>query len=249
MGRPARDRFFRIATWNIASNKNFNAIASRIAELNIDICALQEVSFDPIADLQAMFGHADRNAIEYDWHFMPALTPEQLGGGKFEYYGLGLLSRTRLHRTAAFQLDPKNIGPMLNVENEPRILQIATPKSEKSILIANTHLAATADWSMSAVRRSQVANIANILRPCAKSEIVILCGDFNAAPASSDLAELREVLPYIYSSEVATYVKELSGPPIDFFFCSAPLEPDISVYPSSGLSDHNIVVATFDGAL
>jgi endonuclease/exonuclease/phosphatase (EEP) superfamily protein YafD len=138
---------------------------------------------------------------------------------------------------------------MLNVENEPRILQIATPKSEKSILIANTHLAATADWSMSAVRRLQVTNIANILRPCAKSEIVILCGDFNAAPASSDLAELREVLPYIYSSEVATYVKELSGPPIDFFFCSAPLEPDISVYPSSGLSDHNIVVATFDGAL
>ena len=105
----------------------------------------------------------------------------------------------------------QRIRPILNVENEPRILQIATPKSEKPILIANTHLAATADWSMSAVRRLQVVDIANILRPCAKSEIVILCGDFNAAPASSDLAELREVLPYIYSSEVATYVKELSA--------------------------------------
>ena len=244
-----RGSTFRIATWNIASNKNFDALASRIAELDIDICALQEVSFDPIADLPAMFGHLNRNATEYDWHFMPALTPEQLGGGKFEYYGLGLLSRIPLHRTAAFQLGPKNIGPILNVENEPRILQIATPKSKKPILIANAHLAATDDWSMSAVRRLQVADIANIQRPCAKSEILILCGDFNAAPASSDLDELREVLPYIYSGEEATYVKEPSSPPIDFFFCSAPLEVDISVCSSSGLSDHNIVVATFDGAL
>lgn len=235
-----------MATWNIASNKNFNAVASRVAELNVDLCALQEVSFDPIVDLRAMFGHADGNAIEYDWHFMPALTPQQFGGGKFEYYGLGLLSRIPLHRTAAFQLDPNGIGPILNVENEQRILQIATPKSEKPILIANTHLAATADWSMSAVRRLQVAHIANILRPCAKSEIVILCGDFNAAPASSDLAELREVLPYMHSSEVATYVKEPSSPPVDFFFCSAPLEVDISVHPSNGLSDHNIIVATID---
>lgn len=116
-----------------------------------------------------------------------------------------------------------DIGPILNVENEPRILQIATPKSEKPIVVANTHLAATADWSM------QVVDIANILRPCAKSEIVILCGDFNAAPASSDLPELREVLPYIHSSEVAAYVKEPSSPPVDFFLCSAPLEVDISI--------------------
>ncbi len=75
----------------------------------------------------------------------------------------------------------------------------------------------------------QVVDIAHILRPCAKSEIVILCGDFNAAPASSDLPELREVLPYIHSSEVAAYVKEPSSPPVDFFLCSAPLEVDISV--------------------
>jgi endonuclease/exonuclease/phosphatase family metal-dependent hydrolase len=244
-----RGKSLRIATWNIASNKNFNLIASRIAELDVDICALQEVSFDPTADLPAMFGHVDRSPADYDWHFMPALTPEQLGGGKFEYYGLGLLSRIPLHRTAAFQLEPKNIGPILDVENEPRILQIATPKSAKPILIANTHLAATYDWSMSAVRRLQVAHIANILRSCAKNETLILCGDFNTAPSSSDLTKLREVLPYIYSSNESTYVKDPSRPPIDFFFCSEPLDVQTLVYPSNGLSDHNIVVATFEGEL
>ena len=244
-----RGNTFRIATWNIASNKNFDAISSRIAELNIDICALQEVSFDPTADLPALFGHLARNATEYDWHFMPALTPEQLGGGKFEYYGLGLLSRIPLHRTAAFQLEPKNIGPIVNVENEPRILQIATLKSEQPILIANTHLAATYDWSMSAVRRLQAADIANMLRLCAKNETLILCGDFNAAPSSSDLAKLKEVLPHVYSSKESTYVKEPARPPIDFYFSSAPLDVDISVHPSDGLSDHNIVVATLAWAL
>ena len=57
-----RGNSLRIATWNIASNKNFSAIASRTAELDIDICAMQEVSFDPMVDLPAMFGHADRSA-------------------------------------------------------------------------------------------------------------------------------------------------------------------------------------------
>lgn len=240
-----RGKSFRIATWNIASNKNFNAIASRIAELDIDICAMQEVSFAPTTDLPAMFGRVDGNTSEYDWHFMPALTPEQLGGGKFEYYGLGLFSRIRLHRTAAFQLGPKDIGPPFGAESEPRILQIATLSLEKPILVANTHLAATDDWSMSAVRRSQAMNVADILRSSAEKEVLILCGDFNAAPASSDLAQLKEVLPHVYSSKVSTYVPEPIRPPIDFFFCSAPLELDIAVYPSGGLSDHDIVVATW----
>lgn len=95
---------FRIATWNIASNKDFNAIASRMAALDIDICAVQEVSFEPAADLPVMFGDVDRNTADYDWHFMPALTPDQHGGGRSEYYGLSLLSRIPLRRTAAFQL-------------------------------------------------------------------------------------------------------------------------------------------------
>jgi hypothetical protein len=37
----------RIASWNIASNRNYRVIAAKIAGLNIDICAVQEVLVDP----------------------------------------------------------------------------------------------------------------------------------------------------------------------------------------------------------
>ena len=40
----------RIGTWNIASNKNHDAIVSRIAQLDVDICAVQEVLLDCAVD-------------------------------------------------------------------------------------------------------------------------------------------------------------------------------------------------------
>jgi exonuclease III len=100
----------RIATWNIASNQNYDAVAAKVAELDIDICALQEVSLDPAADLPVLFGRGPGNASGYCWHFTPALVPEELGGGKPEYYGLAILSRIPLSRTAAFQLGPASTG-------------------------------------------------------------------------------------------------------------------------------------------
>jgi endonuclease/exonuclease/phosphatase (EEP) superfamily protein YafD len=100
---------------------------------------------------------------------------------------------------------------------------------------------------LSAVRRSQAAKIAGILRPLATREPLILCGDFNAEPSSSDLAGIREALPCFYSSKEGTYVEEPSRPPIDFFCSSVGLEVDISVCPAGGLSDHNIVVANLTG--
>ena len=237
----------RIATWNIASNKNYDAIAARIAELNIDICALQEVSLDTAVDLPAMFGRGPGNTSGYCWHFTPALAPEELGSGKNEYYGLAIVSRIPPSRTAAFQLGPGHTGSVGDAENEPRILQVAALPLDGPVLIGNTHLAATKDWSLSAVRRSQAGKIAGLLRPLATQGPLILCGDFNAEPSSSDLAEIRQALPYFYSSLERTYSQDHGRPPIDFFCSSVPLEVNISVFSAGDLSDHNIVVATFDG--
>ncbi|MFZ2159447.1 MAG: endonuclease/exonuclease/phosphatase family protein [Bradyrhizobium sp.] len=237
----------RIATWNIASNKDYGAIAARMAELDIDIGALQEVSLDPAADLPVLFGGGPANTSGYCWHFTPALVPEELGGGKPEYYGLAIVSRIPLSRTAAFQLGPANTGSAVSAESEQRILQVAALALERSVFIGNTHLAATADWSSSAVRRSQAGKIAGMLRPLAAQGPLILCGDFNAEPSSSDLAEIRQTLPYFYSSTERTYLEDHGRPPIDFFCSSAALEAKISVFPADGLSDHNIVVATCSG--
>lgn len=237
----------RIATWNIASNKNYDAIAAKIAELDIDICAMQEVSLDPAVDLPAMFDRGQGNTCGYYWHFTPALVPEELGGGENEYYGLAIVSRIPLSRMAAFQLGPRHTGSVINAENEPRILQLAAPLLERPVFIGNTHLAATGDWSLSAVRRSQAGKIAGILRTLATRGPLILCGDFNAEPSSSDLAEIREALPYFYSSLERTYSEDHGRPPIDFFCSSVALEVNISVFPANDLSDHNIVVATCIG--
>jgi endonuclease/exonuclease/phosphatase family metal-dependent hydrolase len=237
----------RIATWNIASNKNYDAIAAKIAQLDIDICAVQEVSLDPAVDLPVMFGSGPGNTSGYCWYFAPALVPEELGGGKCEYYGLGMVSRIPLSRIAAFELGPRHTGSVVSAENEPRILQVAALPLEGPVFIGNTHLAATADWSASAVRQSQAGKIASMLRPLATRGPLILCGDFNVEPSSSDLTELREALPYFYSSHERTYLEDHGRPPIDFFCSSVALVVNISVFPADGLSDHNIVVATFNG--
>jgi endonuclease/exonuclease/phosphatase family metal-dependent hydrolase len=237
----------RIATWNIATNKNYDAVLAKIAELDIDICAMQEVSIDPAIDLPVLFGREPKNTFGYGWYFAPALVPEEMGGGKYEYYGLAMASRIPLSRTAAFQLGPENTGAVADAEHEPRILQIAALPLEKPVLIGNTHLAATWDWSLSAVRRSQAAKIAGMLRTLAPQGPLILCGDFNTEPSSSDLAKIREALPYFHASDSGTYAEEHDRPPIDFFCSSVALEVDISVFPAGALSDHSIVVANLAG--
>lgn len=237
----------RIATWNIASNKCYDAVAAKIAELDIDICTLQEASLDPAVDLPVIFGRGQGNTSGYCWYFTPALAPEELGDGKCDYSGLAIASRIPLSRVAAFQLGPMPTGSVIDAENEPRILQVAVLPLEVPVFIGNTHLAATGDWSMSAVRRSQANKIASILRPLATRGPLILCGDFNAGPSSGDLTELREALPYFYSSDEATFVKDHGRAPIDFFCSSVALETKVSVCPADSLSDHKIVVATFSG--
>jgi endonuclease/exonuclease/phosphatase (EEP) superfamily protein YafD len=83
-----------------------------------------------------------------------------------------------------------------------------------------------------------------MLRSLATRGPLILCGDFNAEPSSSDLTEIREALPYFYSSQRGTNAEERGRAPIDFFCSSVALEVNISVFPADDLSDHNIVVAT-----
>ena len=241
------EKRLRVATWNIASNKNYDALAAKLATLDIDICAAQEVSVDPAIDLPNMLGRRQGHVSDYNWYFAPALAPRELGGEETEYFGLAMLSRIPLSQMATFQLGPHHTGSVIDAEYEPRILQIAALPTQEALIVGNTHLASTANWSLSTVRRSQAGKIANILRPLAKRGPLILCGDFNTEPSSSDLADIRETLPYFYMSQERTYHEDHGRPPIDFFCSALALDVNISVCPAGGLSDHNIVVATFNG--
>lgn len=244
-----RSNSLQIATWNIASNRNHAAIALRIAELGLDVCLMQEVWLDCAVDLPAMLESVPADLGDYCWYFAPALSPYELHSHKSEYFGLAILSRIAFRHIASFQLGPNHTDRQMGAENEPRIIQLAIPHRiqwDQPFILGNTHLAATEGWSLSATRRSQASRIADILRSIATPGPMILGGDFNAGPFSSDLSELRGVLPYTYASSHGTYIREPS-PPIDFFCSSAPLALDISVFEPAGLSDHNIVVATLSG--
>lgn len=234
----------RIATWNIASNRNYDAVAAKLAELDVDLCALQEVALDPALHLPVLFGRGQANASGYCWYFAPALVPEEVYHGTGQYFGLAIASRIPLSRTAMFQLGPPGTGSVVHVENEPRILQVAALPLQRPAFIGNTHLATAGDWELSAMRRSQAGKIAGMLRPLATQGPVILCGDFNAGPSSSDLVAIREALPHCYASDRGTFGEQYGRPPIDFFCSSVALDVTISVFPSDGLSDHSIVVAT-----
>ena len=236
----------RIATWNVYWNRDYDAIAAKLAQLDVDICAMQEVVLDPAGDLPALLRLNPGPASRYHWYFAPALEPDELEE-KSVYFGLAILSRIPLHGVTAFQLGPLHTDWTGGAESEPRMLQVASLPLEEPVFLANTHLASTRDWSSSPVRRSQAARIANIVRPLAVRGQVILCGDFNSEPPSSDFDEIRETLPCLHASKEATYIGEPNWPPIDFFWSSVPLQAAVSVHPSDGLSDHNIVVATFDG--
>ncbi|MDO8396287.1 MAG: endonuclease/exonuclease/phosphatase family protein [Bradyrhizobium sp.] len=236
----------RIATWNIASNRNYDAVAAKLAELDVDVCALQEVAIDPAVGLPVLFGHGQGSASGYCWHFAPALMPAEVYHGTGQYFGLAIASRIPLSRTAMFQLGPPGTGSVVHVENEPRILQVAALPLERPVFIGNTHLATAGDWELSAMRRSQAGKVAGMLRPLATQGPVILCGDFNAGPSSSDLVAIKEALPYFHSSDRGTFAEEFGRPPIDFFCSSIALDVRISVFPPDGLSDHSIVVATLN---
>jgi endonuclease/exonuclease/phosphatase family metal-dependent hydrolase len=237
----------RIATWNVYWNRDYDAIAAKLAQLDVDICALQEVALDPAGDVAAVLRLSSGHASGYHWYFAPALEPDELDG-KSVYFGLAMLSRVPLHGVAAFQLGPLhadwNNG---GAEREPRILQVARLPLAAPVFLGNTHLASTKDWSSSPARRSQAARIANIVRPLAARGQMILCGDFNSEPPSSDFEEIRQTLPCLHASKEATYIGEPGWPPIDFFWSSVPLQAAISVHGPDGLSDHNIVVATLEG--
>lgn len=232
----------RIGTWNIGSNRNLGEIISRIEDLDLDVCTVQEVWLDCATELATIARFADRGG--YCWHFTPALSPHELDRDKSEYYGLAILSRAPLQWFASFQLGPSSVGPPLDAEREPRIVQVAASHLKRPIIVANTHLAATRDWTLSSIRRSQASRLADILRAISGQGSVVLCGDFNTEPSSSDLAALRNVLPHVYASTRGTYVGEPERPPIDFFCCSTELPIEVSVFAAKGLSDHDIVVAT-----
>jgi len=235
----------RIATWNVASNPDLPGIAARLTDLDIDVCALQEVAVDPARHLPFLMGGDDSAPHGLAWHFAPTLGPRSFGGAKPGYFGLGVIARIPVTRTASFLLGPFD-GNAADAEREPRLLQVVRPQVSPPLIVANTHLAAT-DWSLSDIRRAQAARIAELLRPVGPVAPTILCGDFNTWPGSRDLEQVAAVLPHGYAGAGPTYNVEANRPPVDFFLASRKLDLRVEVHSAREMSDHDIVVGILEG--
>ena len=239
-----RNGTLRIGTWNIAANRDLHSVIHQIAKYGIDICVLQEVVTDAEdVNWPPLLG-VETNRTIYKSYFSPALASPNKFFRPSRQYGLATLVLSDIEcaslRTCMLAAD--TVGCVRTAETEQRILQISHLLTNPPILLANTHLAHTKDWSNSSFRAAQAADIALFLSTGHPNNRVILCGDFNISPNSEDLTPIRSVLPVQYVPDKPTYPTPLPGRVIDYFFSKEPLNAFVEVHSMPQLSDHNLVI-------
>ncbi|MCL5668996.1 MAG: endonuclease/exonuclease/phosphatase family protein, partial [Gammaproteobacteria bacterium] len=187
---PRRDtaRTLRVMTYNVHSCIGMDGklsperIARVIARCAPDIVALQELDVGRARTEGADQAHLIARCLEMDFHFHPALHLEE------ERYGDAILTHLPMRLVKAGPL-PGLPGKLLL---EPRgALWVAVVVDDTEIQVLNTHLGL--------LPRERKAQVEALLGPewLAHPECrapVIVCGDFNALPASTVCRRLRERL-------------------------------------------------------
>lgn len=194
----------RVATWNLrhcrtsrGSGVDLRAVAARIAALNADVIAVQEVD-----RLQHRSRHADQVtnlAQRLGWHGLFAATmigrvgamqpasPDRVDDGG-PAYGVGLLSRHPLTDAARTVLPAADFTPQggsAGADNEPRVmLHAALPTIAGEVGITATHLS-WLPWKAWRQAR-QVTELA-----AARPGPAVVAGDLNL-PRAGVRAALRD---------------------------------------------------------
>lgn len=235
----------RIGTWNIASTDDFESVLLRISRLELDMCALQEVSGDAHSDITHRLASGTSGRTAYTGSFTPALAAVSAKHQPSRQYGLATIFRSGIHTlwTSTRILGPVTAQPeKRTAESEPRLLQITLVAGAYPLLLGNTHLAHTPDWRQSTARGDQSTDIALYLSYYSQKSKILLCGDFNAEPDSGDIEPIRKVLPFCLPPQSSSYVGESPGKILDYFLSSDPMSATVEIHDATGLSDHNLIV-------
>jgi endonuclease/exonuclease/phosphatase family metal-dependent hydrolase len=169
----------RVLTWNIwwrfgPWERRRPAIAATLARLDADVIAVQEVWSDETTDLAAEL------AAELGYHHVFASSMERKGFG----FGNALLSRWPIARSESTGLH----GQKANGESRLALFaEIDGPRGPLPLF--STHL----NWRFdhSHIRQRQVADLAGFVDRMGPGTFPpILCGDFNAEPASEEIRML-----------------------------------------------------------
>lgn len=184
---PLVDSTVRIATWNVWATygpwqRRQPAIHSTLRAAAPDIVALQEA-------YQSLDGSDDQaleiaTTLGYDHVvFAPNLVMGDHRAGN------AIVSRWPISRRAVHTL-PRTVDPVADDEGEERLCvfaEISGPRGPLQVFCA--HLSWRGDHS--AIRRAQVAEIAQVVRDARpRSFPALLCGDLNSTPDSDEIRAL-----------------------------------------------------------
>ncbi len=250
--REARERepaVIRIMNYNIAAGHgDISEIARVIAGQDPDIVALQEVDVHWGArsgyDNQAEY-LAEALGMEYFYGEIYTLPPDREGVDVPErQYGLAFLSREPIryaqnHRITRHSTQAEAPG----MQELPGFPEIAIPFEGGIVHFFNTHLDYRPD---PAVRQTQVMEMIEIMEQAEGP--VVLAGDLNARPGSTELDPLFVMLPDAWDARGEgepgyTFPADAPDRRIDYILHSPHFEVvDVFVVMSQA-SDHLAVVA------
>ena len=168
----------KIISYNLrfGERASMEEFAAFINAKNADLVALQEVD---IKTFRKRAPHQNSKDFMGELAYMTGMfaafgkTIDYAGG----YYGIGILSKYPMSKTESILL------PFTKNGKEQRALLVAHIElsSDKIIVFASTHL----DYTNTEERQLQVQKINDTL--LSKSIPVLVCGDFNARPASTEI--------------------------------------------------------------
>jgi endonuclease/exonuclease/phosphatase family metal-dependent hydrolase len=188
--RPSRAprRTLRVMTYNVHSCRGVDErlsperIARIIEQSDVDVAALQELDIGRARSGQIDQAHRIAELLGWNVHFSPAISRAD------EHYGDAILSRLPMELVRTGTLPGNTLRPHL----EPRgALWVRVLVDNQPVQILNTHLGL-----LRAERRQQVTALlsADWLGHEQCQDPVVLCGDFNALPRSSEFRRLASQL-------------------------------------------------------
>lgn len=244
----SRVDIMKIATWNLAATPNISEVMRTLDEYEVEIAAFQELDIYSSRSKQLRPEAWVAASTGYNFFYFPTLLLlSESACARPPNFGIAIATRHPVSWTMNFLLGPRQYGPP-NAEIEMRALAlacIATP--HRRIVFGCTHLAHTAGFEPSRIRKSQAENISNITNDLAAKDTCVIGGDYNVPPESKDLQVLKEqfLISATSGSSGATYCNPETQEKhiIDYFFYRHCTVHNAQAVWRQSVSDHALLLA------
>lgn len=173
----------RVVQWNVSYTEPVAAVANVLADLQPDICLLQEVTADyQQIDVAAELGRLLGMAVYVEYGV------NQLPDGSVARMGNAILSRWGLRDQRSVMLQPARTEQGRLIQSERRYVEAQTDTPFGSVTLGTAHWLFSPKLGSTPGKRAMAAQMA-VERPVAGPYILAL--DANATPGSRVIRQLR----------------------------------------------------------